>query len=186
MINIFKLLGKYKKYAILTPILIIFEVFVDISIPFLMSKIVNKISTNEITIKYILHVGFFMICLTVFGCSMGVLAAKCSAIASVGFAKNIRQEIFNKIQDFSFSNINKFSTSSLITRLTTDVNNIQNAFMITIRGAIRAPFMLVGAAIMAILTEDAKEYLTHAIGDFDAFVNAKIEANVKAGKTSNG
>lgn len=146
-----KFINGYKKYTLLTPIFIGFEVVVEIIIPFLMAKIVDGIAAQNININNVLKIGLLMILITIIGCFFGMLAGRFSAVASAGFAKNIRKSVFYKIQDFSFLNINKFQTSSLITRLTTDVNNIQNAFMMIIRGAIRGPLMLIGASVMAII-----------------------------------
>ena len=124
----------------------------EILIPFIMAKIIDNGVIGGAGISYIIYIGFIMIVISVVSLVFGVMAGKFSAIASMGFAKNIRKTLFEKIQDFSFANIDKFSTASLITRMTTDVVNIQNAFMMIIRMAVRAPFMLIGATIMAIFT----------------------------------
>ena len=147
-----KFIREYKKYAILSPVCVIGEVVMEILIPFIMAKIIDNGVIGGAGISYIIYIGFIMIVISVVSLVFGVMAGKFSAIASMGFAKNIRKTLFEKIQDFSFANIDKFSTASLITRMTTDVVNIQNAFMMIIRMAVRAPFMLIGATIMAIFT----------------------------------
>lgn len=147
-----KFIGEYKKYVILSPVCVIGEVVMEILIPFIMAKIIDNGVIGGAGISYIVYVGFIMIIMSIVSLIFGVVAGKFSAIASMGFAKNIRKTLFDKIQDFSFANIDKFSTASLITRMTTDVVNIQNAFMMVIRMAVRAPFMLIGATIMAIFT----------------------------------
>ena len=142
--------GEYKKYAILTPVIIIGEVFMEILIPFIMAKILDNGINGNAGIPYILKMGGLMLLMALFSLACGALAGKFAAKAGMGFAKNIRREMFNKIQDFSFKNIDKFSTASLVTRLTTDVTNTQNAFMMIIRTAVRAPMMMIGATIMAV------------------------------------
>ena len=147
-----KFIGEYKKYAILTPLCVIGEVAMEILIPFTMAKIIDNGVVQNGGIGFVIKIGAIMILMAIVSLIFGVMSGKFAAKASIGFAKNIRQAIFNKIQDFSFSNINKFSTASLMTRITTDVVNVQNAFMMIIRMAIRAPFMLVGSTIMAMTT----------------------------------
>ncbi len=147
-----KFLGEYKKYAILTPIFVIGEVAMEIFIPFIMAKIIDNGVVGSGGLPYIIKAGSIMIFISIFSLFCGVSAGRCSAKAAAGFAKNIRKSLFDKIQDFSFSNIDKFSTASLITRITTDVVNVQNAFMMVIRTVSRSPFMLIGSAIMAMTT----------------------------------
>lgn len=152
MKNFLRFIGEYKKYVILSPVCVIGEVVMEILIPFIMAKIIDNGVIGGAGMSYIAYVGFIMIIMSIVSLIFGVVAGKFSAIAAVGFAKNIRKTLFDKIQDFSFANIDKFSTASLIIRMTTDVVNIQNAFMMIIRMAVRAPFMLIGATIMAIFT----------------------------------
>lgn len=152
MKNFLRFIGEYKKYVILSPVCVIGEVVMEILIPFIMAKIIDNGVIGGAGMSYIAYVGFIMIIMSIVSLIFGVAAGKFSAIAAVGFAKNIRKTLFDKIQDFSFANIDKFSTASLIIRMTTDVVNIQNAFMMIIRMAVRAPFMLIGATIMAIFT----------------------------------
>jgi len=141
-------LGEYKKYALLTPLLVIAEVILEINIPFLMSKIID-IGIKNSDIKYILKIGVLMIIMALFSLLFGALAGKTAAIASVGFSKGLRKTLFEKIQSFSFANVDKFSTASLITRMTTDINHTQLAFQISIRMLVRAPIMLISATFMA-------------------------------------
>ena len=141
-------LGEFKKFAILTPLLVIVEVILEIYIPFLMSKIIDVGIKNSDT-NYILKIGALMILMALFSLLFGVLAGKFAATASVGFAKGLRKTLFEKIQMFSFANVDKFSTASLITRLTTDINHTQVAFQISIRMLVRAPIMLISATLMA-------------------------------------
>ncbi len=143
--------GEYKKYAILTPLMMIGEVVMEILIPFVMASMIDKGILGDGGISYVVKMGALMVSMALVSLNFGRLGAKYGAKAGMGFAKNLRKTMFDKVQDFSFSNVDKFSTSSLITRLTTDVTNTQNAFMMVIRMAARAPVMLVGATIMAIL-----------------------------------
>ncbi len=143
--------GEYKKYAILTPLMMIGEVIMEILIPFVMASMIDKGILGDGGIRYVVKMGALMVFMALISLNFGRLGAKYGAKAGMGFAKNLRKTMFDKVQDFSFSNVDKFSTSSLITRLTTDVTNTQNAFMMVIRMAARAPVMLVGATIMAIL-----------------------------------
>ena len=141
-------LGEYKKPAILTPLFVIAEVIHEIYIPFLMSKIIDVGIKNSDT-NYILKIGALMILMALFSLLFGVLAGKFAATASVGFSKRLRKTLFEKIQMFSFANVDRFSTASLITRLTTDINHTQMAFQISIRMLVRAPIMLISATFMA-------------------------------------
>ncbi len=139
---------KYKKYAILSPITVIGEVIIEVYLPFLMAKIVD-VGIPNMDMAYIRRMGILMIVLAVIALLLGVLSGVFAAIASTGLSKGIRKALFSKIQDFSFANIDKFSTASLITRTTTDVNNIQLSFMMIIRILMRAPVMLICSAVMA-------------------------------------
>ncbi len=141
--------GKYKKYAILTPLVMLGEVLMEVSIPFVMALMVdNGIGKNDT--DYTIKMGLLMVAMAIVSFICGALGGKFAAIAGMGFAKNVRKRLFDKVQDFSFSNVDKFSTASLVTRLTTDVTNVQNTFMMMIRMAVRSPFMLIFALIMAI------------------------------------
>ena len=115
---------EYKKYAILTPIFVILEVVMEVTIPLLMAKIIDVgIQNNDI--KYILEIGALLIVSAIMSLIFGMLSGKFAAKASAGYSKNLRKAMFHKIQDYSFENIDKFSTSSLVTRMTTDVTNVQ-------------------------------------------------------------
>lgn len=139
---------KYLLPTILCPLAIIGEVLLEIRIPFLMSKIVDVgISTQDV--GYILSTGGMMVLMALLSLLCGVLSAVFGAQAAMGFGSELRRGLFGKVQSFSFSNVDKFSTASLVTRLTTDVVNAQNAYMMLIRVFVRAPFMLVGATVMA-------------------------------------
>ncbi|MBR3759889.1 MAG: ABC transporter ATP-binding protein [Ruminococcus sp.] len=147
--TIFSHVGEYKKQAILTPVAIIGEVVMEVTIPLVMAKIIdNGIKQNNI--GYVAGMGALMVAMALLSLFFGAIAGRLGAVAGMGFAKNIRGALFRKVQDFSFSNVDKFSTASLTTRLTTDVTNLQNAFMMLIRGAFRSPIMLVSATIMAV------------------------------------
>ena len=141
-------LSNYKKYVLLCPLMIIGEVLLEITIPVLMAKIID-IGIKNSDMTYILKTGALMILMAFISLLFGALAGKFAAIASVGSAKELRKALFEKLQEFSFSNIDKFNTASLVSRLTTDVTNTQNAFMMGIRLLVRAPVMLVSATIMA-------------------------------------
>lgn len=143
-------LGEYKKEAILAPIMVALEVVFELLIPFLMARIVDYGIQGDGGISYTIKIGLIMIVIAVLALVCGGLSGRYSAVAGMGFAKNIRSGLFSKIQTYSFGNVDKFSTSSLITRLTTDVTNTQNALMMILRMAVKAPIMLVGAAIMAV------------------------------------
>ena len=142
-------IGKYKKEAILSPLTIIGEVAMEVLIPTIMAMIIDNGVKKE-NIGYIAKMGVLMVLMSVFSLCFGALAARFSAVAAMGFAKNLRSALFRKVQSFSFANVDKFSTASLTTRLTTDVTNVQNAFMMFVRMAFRSPIMLVCATIMAV------------------------------------
>ncbi len=150
MLKLLKYVGKYKLPSILAPVFIIFEVVLEIFIPLLMSKIIDVGINGNAGISYIVKVGALMIVMSLFSLLFGVLSGKYASVAGTGFAKNLRGALFNKIQDFSFANVDRFSTSSLVTRLTTDVTFVQHAFMMIIRMLVRAPVMLVSATVLAV------------------------------------
>src|SRR5690554_6466431 len=140
---------KYLIYAILSPVLMILEVLADISIPYLMAQIVDVGIANR-DINYVLKVGITMIVLALIGMLFGVLSAHCGARAGFGFASEIRAKTFKKVQGFSFANLDHFTVSSLITRLTNDCNTIGQVTMMSLRMGVRAPFMMIFALLMAI------------------------------------
>ena len=141
--------GEYKKYTILTPVVMIGEVLMEVLIPLVMAKIVDVGIANG-DVAFTVKMGLIMVSMAIFSLCCGALGGKFAAKAGMGFAKNVRKKLFDKVQDFSFANVDKFSTASLVTRLTTDVTNVQNTFMMIIRMAVRAPFMLIVALIMSI------------------------------------
>ncbi len=147
-----RLLGsvrEYKRASILTPIFMLGEVCCECIIPLLTANLINGIQ-NGCEMSLIWKYGGLLILLAVLSLSFGVLSGASAAKASAGFAKNLRHDLFYRVQEFSFSNIDRFSTSSLVTRLTTDVSNVQNAYMMIIRTAVRAPLMLIFAVCMSI------------------------------------
>lgn len=142
-------LGKYKIYAILAPLIIICEVALEVSIPKIMANIVDIGIANKDT-GYIVKMGALMILMALISLFFGALAARFSSVAGTGFAKGLRKSLFHKIQDFSFENMDKFNTASLVTRLTTDVTNTQMTLMMMLRMMVRAPIMLILAILMAV------------------------------------
>ena len=141
---------EYKKVSILTPIFIVFEVILECIIPFIIANMVNEIQAG-CGMDTIFQNGALLILMACLSLLFGALAGSTCATASCGFAKNVRHDLFHRVQQFSFENIDRFSTSSLVTRLTTDVMNVQMAFMMIIRIAIRAPLMFLFAVIMAFI-----------------------------------
>ena len=141
-------IGKYKLQALLSPILVLFEVVLEVFIPLLMGKIVDVGIPNK-DFGYILKMGGLMVVMAVGALVFGALCARVAVVASNGMATNLRKGLFTKIESFSFKNTDRFTTPSLITRLTNDVNNIQNSFQMIIRMLARAPFMLILATVMA-------------------------------------
>lgn len=146
-----KSLRQYKKPSFLTMLFMALEVSMEIFIPFLMAKVLDRgLLTGDI--QYVLKIGALMFVIACLSMVFGVLAGKFSSDAAVGFSTNIRQDVYENIQTFAFDNIDKYSSSSLITRLTTDIANIQMAFQMILKTIIRAPFMIVFAFIMASYT----------------------------------
>ena len=142
-------LREYKRATILTPLFMIGEVTCECIIPLLTAKLINGIQAG-CTMEFITNYGLALLAMALLSLGFGVLSGVFCATASAGFARNLRHDLFYHVQDFSFSNIDRFSTSSLVTRLTTDVTNVQMAFMMIIRTAVRAPLMLVFAVCMSI------------------------------------
>lgn len=140
---------EYKRESILTPLLVVMEVFMEVLIPLLMANIID-IGIMEGNMGYIVKTGALLVLLAMVALVFGAKAGNLGAIASAGYAKNLRHDIFYKIQDFSFGNIDHFSTSGLVTRLTTDITNVQMAYMFTIRLLVRAPIMIVLSLIMTL------------------------------------
>lgn len=145
-----KSIREYKKSMILTPVFVVGEVIMEAIIPYTIALLVNEIKDGA-TVNTILHYGYILLALAFASLLFGYLAGIKCAEASCGFAKNLRKDVFYNIQSFSFSNIDKFSSASLVTRLTTDIQNVQMAFMMLIRTAIRAPLNLIFSFTMAYL-----------------------------------
>ena len=141
-------IGEFKKSTMITPLLMIGEVALEISIPYLMASIIDD-GVEKSDIRHIVLTGILMIVMALFSLLFGAAAALTASKASAGFAKNLRFAIFSKVQNFSFANTDKFATSGLVTRMTTDVNNVQMAFQMLIRICVRAPLMLIMALFMA-------------------------------------
>ena len=147
-----KLMGcirENRKHTILTPLFMLGEVGLECTLPMITADLINSIERNA-AMTDILRYGAILVLMAMCSMSCGILSGWFAASASAGFAKNLRHDLFAKVQSFSFSNIDKFSTASLVTRLTTDVTNVQNAFMMIIRIAVRSPLMLIFAVIMSI------------------------------------
>ncbi len=145
-----KSIREYKKPSIITPILVSMEVVLECIIPFIIAELVNQIKAG-CSLSVIVKYGLVLIIMAMLSLMFGALAGMTCATASCGFAKNLRKDMFYAIQDYSFDNIDKFSSASLVTRLTTDITNVQMAYMMIIRIAVRAPLMLIFAFVMAFI-----------------------------------
>lgn len=194
---------EYKRQTIQTPILVALEVLMEVLIPLLMANIID-IGIDGGDMGYIIRLGLLLIVMAVFALFLGSKAGQTAAIASAGYAKNLRHDIFYKVQDFSFGNIDHFSTSGLVTRLTTDITNVQMAYMFTIRLLARAPIMIVLSLIMTmtisipialillisipilggVLIWIAKKAHPHFIEVFDEYdvLNNTVQENVNAAR----
>ncbi|MCD8019407.1 MAG: ABC transporter ATP-binding protein/permease [Clostridiales bacterium] len=192
---------EYKRDSILTPTFMILEVIMEMIIPLLMSSIIDD-GVEKGDIGHIYRIGIWMVIAAAFGLFCGIMSGKYGASASTGFAKNLRKSMFENIQTFAFSNIDKFSTASLVTRMTTDVTNLQNAYQMIIRMCVRAPFSLIvamamsfyvnvrlatiylvavlvlGSLLMLIVTR-AMKYFKQMFRKYDD-VNASVQENVSA------
>ena len=144
-----KSIREYKLPSILTLIFIMGEVVIEVMIPFITANLVNDIKAG-VDISNVIKTGLLLILLAIVSlCCGGIAAITCSK-ASAGFAKNLRRDMFSKIQSYSFSNIDKFSSTSLVTRLTTDITHVQMSYMMIIRTAIRSPMMFIFSVIAAV------------------------------------
>ena len=144
-----KYVKEYKKSAILTPIFVVLEVVMEVIIPLLMARIID-VGIQNGDVRYIVEIGALLIISAILSLTFGMLSGRFVAKASAGYAKNLRKEMFHKVQDYSFENIDKFSTSSLVTRMTTDVTNVQMAFQMIIRILVRGPIMMIFALLMVV------------------------------------
>ena len=143
-----KCVREYKTPALLTLLFIVGEAVIEALIPFTTANLVNEINAG-VDMGELMRLGGVLVAMALISLSCGGMAGFTSARAATGFAKNVRHDVFHKVQEFSFENIDKFSSSSLVTRMTTDINNVQMAFMMMIRIAIRSPLMLIFSIIMA-------------------------------------
>lgn len=148
--TLMKSIREYKKPTILTPIIVSFEVIMECAIPFIVSQLLEKLE-NKSSLKIIALYGIILVVMAILSLTCGALAGKFCANASCGFTKNLRKDMFRKIQTYSFENIDNFQASSLVTRLTTDITNVQFSFMMLIRTAIRSPFMLIFSFTMGFI-----------------------------------
>lgn len=145
-----KCIGKYKKESIITPIFTVVEVFLEILIPFITASIIDKgIQAGDM--RKVGIYGGIMLIIAFLSLFCGIQAGKYGAAASTGFACNLREKMYENIQTFSFSNIDKFSTAGLVTRMTTDVTNVQNAYQMIIRSVVRAPLMMICSITMCVI-----------------------------------
>ena len=147
--NLLRSVREYKRETFLTPVFVALEVFMEVLIPLLMANIID-VGIAGGNLSYTVKMGLLLVALALIALFFGVKSGQLGAIASAGYAKNLRHDIFYKVQDFSFGNIDHFSSSGLVTRLTTDITNVQMAFMFTIRLLARAPIMIVLSLIMAV------------------------------------
>lgn len=148
--TLLKSVRQYKKETLLSPLCVIVEVFIEMYIPYIMGMLIDN-GIYKGNMAYVQKMGLFTILLTLLSLVLGAAASYFSAHAAAGFTANLRHDMFYHMQEFSFENIDKFSSASLVTRLTTDTNNIQMAYQMSIRMAVRAPFMLVISLIMAVM-----------------------------------
>ena len=147
--QLMKHIREYKLPTLLTPLFMVGEVVCECVIPLLTAKLINSVQAGS-DMADISKIGFLLLAMAIASMGFGILSGWMAAKASAGFAKNLRRDLFYRVQDFAFSNIDGFSSASLVTRLTTDVSNVQNAFMMIIRVAVRAPMMLIFAVVMSI------------------------------------
>ena len=179
--KLFSHLGEFKKSALISPIFIGIEVIFEMLIPTLMALIIdNGLNGNDGKgdMRFIAIMGLVTFGVAMLSLFCGIRASKYASYASAGFAKNLRKSLFSKIQSFSFTNIDKFSTAGLITRFTTDVNNIQNSFQLLIRGFVRAPLMMCVAIFMSFLISPKLSMIFIVaiifLGSFLAFIIFKV------------
>ena len=179
--KLFSRLGEYKKSALISPIFIGIEVIFEMLIPTLMAVIIDSgLNGNDGKgdMKFIVIMGLATFGVAMLSLLCGIQASKYASYASAGFAKNLRKDLFSKIQSFSFTNIDKFSTAGLITRFTTDVNNIQNSFQLLIRGFVRAPLMMCVAIFMSFMISPKLSMIfiiaVIFLGSFLAFIIFKV------------
>ena len=199
--RLLKEVKEYKRASIATPVFMILEVLFETTIPFLMASIIDE-GVNKGNMSHIYKVGALMLAAAALGLAAGMAGGRYGAKASAGFAKNLREAMFNQIQTYSFANIDKFSTAGLVTRLTTDVTNVQMAYQMTLRMFMRAPASMICAMVMAFsinaelsmiylaavlllgtilffIIRHAVTYFEQAFPKYDA-LNASVQENVSA------
>lgn len=159
--KLMKCIGEYKKDSILTPVFVVLDVIMEVTIPFLMATMIDE-GINKGNMDVVSKLGIVLIIFALLALFFGVMSGRCAAKASSGFAKNLRKKMYYKVQEYSFANIDKFSTASLVTRLTTDVTNLQNAYQMIIRVAVRCPIMLIFSLVMA-FSINSKLAITYVI-----------------------
>ena len=201
--KLFKSIKEYRRESILAPVFVILEVLMEVLIPLQMAKIID-VGIAQGNLPYIVRMGVILVAMAMTALFFGAMAGKFAAVAAAGYAKNLRHDIFYKIQNFSFKNIDHFSTSSLVTRLTTDITNVQMAYMMSIRLLARAPFMIILSLIMiltinweislillvlvpvlgGLLMFIAKKAHPHFIRVFDEYdvLNNSVQENVNASR----
>lgn len=201
--KLFKSIREYRRESILAPVFVILEVLMEVLIPLQMAKIID-VGIAQGNLPYIVRMGVILVAMAMIALFFGAMAGKFAAVAAAGYAKNLRHDIFYKIQNFSFKNIDHFSTSSLVTRLTTDITNVQMAYMMSIRLLARAPFMIILSLIMiltinweislillvlvpvlgGLLMFIAKKAHPHFIRVFDEYdvLNNSVQENVNASR----
>lgn len=201
--KLFKSIREYRRESILAPVFVVLEVLMEVLIPLQMAKIID-VGIAQGNLPYIVRMGVILVAMAMIALFFGALAGKFAAVAAAGYAKNLRHDIFYKIQNFSFKNIDRFSTSSLVTRLTTDITNVQMAYMMSIRLLARAPFMIILSLIMiltinweislillvlvpvlgGLLMFIAKKAHPHFIRVFDEYdvLNNSVQENVNASR----
>ncbi|MCD8082898.1 MAG: ABC transporter ATP-binding protein/permease [Clostridiales bacterium] len=196
---LFRQIGSYKKDAVLTPVFVVLEVVMEVLIPLMMAAIIDYGLAAQ-NLSAVCGLGIIMIVMAMLALFFGVESGKTASSASSGFAMNLREAMYEKIQNFSFSNIDRFSTAGLVTRMTTDVSNVQQAFQMSIRICVRAPIMLISAMVMtffihpgfagiflvviiclalvlALISSKANPTLRKVFRRYDA-LNARVQENV--------
>lgn len=201
--TLLKSVREYKKQSVLAPFFVILEVLMEVLIPMEMAKIID-VGIMQGNLSYIVRRGLILVIMAMLALYFGIIAGKMAAIAGAGYAKNLRHDIFYKVQEFSFKNIDRFSTSGLVTRMTTDITNVQMAYMMSIRLLARAPIMIVLSWIMTLLLNKkiallfliiipllggtlifiAKKAHPHFIKVFDEYdiLNNSVQENVNASR----
>ena len=176
--TLLKSVRQFKKPSLITPMFMALEAFCECLIPFFMAKMISSIDVSDITSKIamqqIFKYGGFLLLAATLSMMSGVLAGKFAATASCGFASNLRHDLFYKVQKFSFSNVDKFSTSSLVTRLTTDVTNVQQSYQMCLRIAIRVPLQFIFAIVMSFTINPRLAWIFVVIIPFLAFIIISI------------